>query len=87
MVVAEPDDGDRQDRTSESEAAMYPTVFDLDVWSAYQMTTLYRVRQQTRQIPSPRARLTLARVLIALARLLHRPEPDVGVLCPHCLPS
>lgn len=58
---------------------MYPTDFDLDVWSGYQIRELRRAGQRASLPPrTPRLRTALAQALIALANRLRRPEPPVA---------
>lgn len=63
---------------AEREATLYPAALDLEVWASYQMSVVRQARHRTRTTPPPRARIALARILIALATLLQRPEPDVA---------
>lgn len=64
------------------EAAMYPTVFDLDILADYQRRERRRFRQQA-DLPSPpsRLRIALAQALLAVANRLWQPGPR------ECLPE
>lgn len=66
----------------------FPSNFDLEVWSGYQMGELRRIRQQADLLQPPsRIRITLAHMLIALANRLWRPEPIAEAPAPLPQPS
>lgn len=67
---------------------MFPSSYDLDVWSGYQINELRRVRQQADlPQPPPRIRIALAHALIALANRLWQPAPITEAPAPLPQPS